>query len=436
MIRPGPMLLCLLLGWTALGVLASLSWLPMLDWWLAGAGIVLLAGFDGWRLRRSPSPVVQRAVAPVMPLGPEARVSLRVLSTSKRVRRVQLHDLHPGGWAVRGMPRTLILAIGTETVLDYVVTPNARGQFSFDGCHVQWRSPWQLWSGRRVLGEASTVRVYPNFASLAEMAGLSVELASRSVGARLQRRRGEGTEFQELRDYRVGDSLRKIDWKATARSGRLISRQYRDERNQQVVLMLDCGRRMLAQDDTLAHFDHVLNASLALASIALRQGDAVGMLACTGQQQRWLPPQQGSGGMDMLLGTGYDLQAVPLATDYLAAASALQAHQRRRALVVMVTNVRDEDDAELRMAVSILSKRHLVMLVSLRELAIDHAAADAGEDLESSIRSASAMHYLAERERVHEALRREGVNTLDVSCNELSGALIERYLSVKRNGRL
>ena len=143
------------------------------------------------------------------------------------------------------------------------------------------------------------------------LAGLSVELASRSVGARLQRRRGEGTEFQELRDYRVGDSLRKIDWKATARSSRLISREYRDERNQQVVLMLDCGRRMLAQDDQLAHFDHVLNASLALASIALRQGDAVGMLACSGQQQRWLPPQQGSGGMDMLLGAGYDLQAMP-----------------------------------------------------------------------------------------------------------------------------
>src|SRR6185437_14975079 len=127
------------------------------------------------------------------------------------------------------------------------------------------------WSVRRVLGAASTVRVYPNFAALVELAGLSVELASRSVGARLQRRRGEGTEFQELRDYRVGDSLRKIDWKATARSSRLISREYRDERNQQVVLMLDCGRRLLAQDDRRVHFDHVLNASLALASIALRR---------------------------------------------------------------------------------------------------------------------------------------------------------------------
>lgn len=434
--RPAPLLLGLLLGWTVLGVLASLGVLPLSAWLTAGAAIAVLLLIDGWRLQRMPSPGVQREVAPVMPLGPEARVGLRLHGSAGHTQKLRLHDLHPGGWAVRGMPRTLTLPTGSDVVLDYAVTPDARGQFNFDGCQVQLRSPWQCWSSRRLLGEPSTVRVYPNFASLAELAGLSVELASRSVGARLQRRRGEGTEFQELRDYRVGDSLRKIDWKATARASRLISREYRDERNQQVVLMLDCGRRMLAQDDHLVHFDHVLNASLALASIALRQGDAVGMLACTGQEQRWLPPQQGSGGMDMLLGAGYDLQPLPLATDYLAAASALQAHQRRRALVVLITNVRDEDDTELRAAVSMLSKRHLVMLVSLRELALDRAAAESGEELEGSIRSAAAMHYLAERERVHESLRREGINTLDVSCSELSGALIERYLAIKRGNRL
>jgi len=436
MMRPAPLLLWLLAGWTVLGVLASLGWLPLPTWLACGLAVAMLALFDGWRLRRAPSPQLQREVAPVMPLGPEARVSLRLRAVTRRTQQLRLHDLHPGGWTVRGMPRKLSLQSGNELLLDYTVTPDARGQFSFDGCHLQLRSPWYCWTSRRVIGATSTVKVYPNFASLAELAGLSVELASRSVGARLQRRRGEGTEFQELRDYRVGDSLRKIDWKATARSNRLISREYRDERNQQVVLMLDCGRRMLAQDDHLAHFDHVLNASLALASIALRQGDAVGMLACTGQQQRWLPPQQGSGGMDILLAAGYDLQAMPLATDYLAAARALQAHQQRRALIVLITNVRDEDDAELRAAVAMLAQRHLVMLVSLREVALDRVAAEAGDSLETGIRSAAAMHYLSERERVHEGLRREGVNTLDVSCGELSGALIERYLSVKRGGRL
>ena len=434
--RPAPRLPWLLLAWTTLGVAASLGALPLPVWAAAGLALTFAAALDAWWLQREPSPACERDVPAVLPLGPEARVGLRLRVTGARAQVIDLHDLHPGAWAVRGLPCTLRLQPARESAIEYALTPDARGQFMFDGCQARLRSPWGLWSQRRVLGEPSTVRVYPNFAPLATMARLSVELASRSAGARLQRRRGEGTEFQELRDYRLGDSLRKIDWKATARRRRPISREYRDERNQQVVLLLDCGRRMLARDGATSHFDHVLNASLALAYIALRQDDAVGLLACSGTQQRWLPPQRGSGGMDMLLGAGYDLQAIAQPTDYLAAASALQARQQRRALVVIVTNVRDEDDAELRTAVALLARRHLVLVASLREVALDQAAAEPGGSLESAILGASAMHYLDERARVHAGLQAEGVSMLDVRPEQLSGALIERYLALKRGGRV
>jgi len=434
--RPAPLLPWLLLAWTALGVAVSLGMVPLVAWAAAGLAVALAATVDAWWLRRQPSPGCERELPAVLPLGPEVRVGLRLRAAGTRAQVVDLHDLHPGAWAVRGLPCTLRLQPAGESALEYAVTPDARGQFVFGGCHARLRSRWGLWSQRRVLGEPSTVRVYPNFAPLATMATLSVELASRNAGARLQRRRGEGTEFQELRDYRLGDSLRRIDWKATARRRRPISREYRDERNQQVVLLLDCGRRMLARDGATSHFDHVLNASLALAYIALRQDDAVGLLACTGTQQRWLPPQRGSGGMDMLLGAGYDLQAVAQPTDYLAAASALQARQQRRALVVVVTNVRDEDDAELRAAVALLARRHLVLVASLREVALDQAAAEPAESLERAVLGASAMHYLAERARTHAGLQAEGVSTLDVRPEQLSGALIETYLALKRGGRV
>ena len=161
------------------------------------------------------------------------------------------------------------------------------------------------------------------------------------------------------------------------------------------------------------------------------------MLACTGQQQRWLPPQQGSGGMDMLLGAGYDLQAMPLATDYLAAASALQAHQQRRALVVLVTNVRDEDSEELLAAVRLLQRRHLVCVASLREQVLD-ATLDATEvtDLDAAVTLGATAHYLQQRAAAHDALRQHGVITLDVAPADLPAALVERYLAVKRDGLL
>jgi uncharacterized protein (DUF58 family) len=436
MIRPAALLLGLLVAWTLLGALVAFDLVALPVWLGAGSLAAAVAAADAWRAFREAPPTVQRELASVLPLGERLGVTLRLRHAARRTRRLRVHDLHPGAWQVEGLPRDLRIAPGRELSFEYSLWPDARGQFDFTGCHVSLHSPWRLWSLRRQLDVRAQVRVYPNFAPLARLAGLSVELASRSVGARLQRRRGEGTEFQELRDYRLGDSLRKVDWKATARAGRLMSRQYRDESSQQVVLMLDCGRRMLAHDDRLAHFDHVLNASLALAYIALRQGDAVGMLACSGQDVRWMAPQQGAGGLDMLLGAGYDLAARAVPTDYLHAAGALQARQRRRALVIMVTNVRDEDDEELRAAVKLMSRRHLVLVVSLRELALDRAAEADDGTLATAIRTASALRYLDSRDAVHARMRREGIATLDVTCNELSGVLVERYLAVKRAGRL
>ncbi len=436
MMRPAASLLLALAGWTALGVAVALGGLPLSAWLAFAAATGLLAAIDAARLVRRGCPQVQRDVAAVVPMGPETVVTLHLRGTPRGRMRMRVHDLHPGGWSVQGIPRRLDLSAGTEATLRYRATPDARGQCRFDGCQLRLWSPWRFWHRQCVAGAPSTVRVYPNFAPLAQMAGLSVELASQRVGARLQRRRGEGTEFQELRDYRVGDSLRRIDWKATARCGRLISREYRDERSQQIVLMLDCGRRMLARDERGAHFDRVLDASLALAYIALRQGDAVGLLACAGETRRWLAPYSGAGGMDRLLGAGYDLKAEPVVTDFLAAASALQQSQQRRALVILVTNVRDEDDAELRTAVAMLSRRHLVLVASLREDALDASLAAADGELEDAILAASTLDYLSRRERVHAALREQGVATLDVTCRELSGALVERYLKIKRDGRL
>jgi len=421
-----------------LGLLVSFDVVPLVAWLGTGAFAGIALAIDAWRVAREPLPSLHRELASVLPLGQRLGVTLRLRHGAKGVRRLRVHDLHPGNWRVEGLPRDVAMVAGREASFDYSVWPDARGQFDFPGCDVCIASPWRFWMAKRTLDVPARVRVYPNFAPLARMAGLSVELASRTVGARLQRRRGEGTEFQELRDYRVGDSLRKVDWKATARAGRLMSRQYRDESHQQVVLMLDCGRRMLAHDDRLTHFDHVLNASLALAYIALRQGDAVGMLACSGQDVRWMAPQQGAGGMDMLLGAGYDLTARAVPTDYLHAASALQSRQRRRSLVILITNVRDEDDEELRAAVKLMSRRHLVLVASLREVALDRAAEPASDDgtLSAAIRMASALRYLDSRDAVHARMRREGIATLDVTCSDLSGALVERYLAVKRAGRL
>ncbi|MBT2749005.1 MULTISPECIES: DUF58 domain-containing protein [unclassified Lysobacter] len=432
--RPAPRWAWLVLPWSALGLAASAGWLQAQAWQAATIGVLLIALIDLARLLRAPTPQAARKMHDTWAIGVERPVTL-IVEASQRRQRVDAFDLHPGGWAMRDLPRRLDLRRGEAAIFDYQLRANMRGDFQFDGVQLRMHSPWGLWWQSRVTGEIQRVRVFPNFAPLAKFAMFSAEQASRLVGAHVKRRRGEGTDFHQMREYRVGDSLRQIDWKATARARRLISREYQDERNQQLVLMLDTGRRLMARDGALSHFDHVLDAALVVAYLALRQGDGVGLLA-NGGQSRWVPPQRGVGAIDNLLRASYALQPQPIATDFLAAATELSLRQRRRSLVMLVTNLRDEDMDDLLAAVRMLRGRHLVCVASLREGSLDQALDEDVDDLSGAIRAGATAQYLEHRVRAHEALRNHGVMVLDVSCSQLAASLVEKYLAIKRDGLL
>jgi len=431
--RPAPALLVLLALCGLAGLLPVLGVLSVAAWWLLVAVLVLLAAVDALRLWRTPTPVVTRTLPDALAVGVAREVEIAL--ESRRRMCVDVFDLHPGGWQADDLPRRLRLPAASVTRMRYRLQPAARGCFVFAGVHLRLQSPWRLWTGLRTAGQAQETRVYPDFAPLARLTLFSTEQASMLVGAHLRRRRGEGTDFRQMREYRTGDSLRQVDWKATARARKLISREYQDERNQQLLLVVDTGRRMLASEGGLSHFDHALNAALVVAWLALRQGDAVGLMAA-GAQARWVPPRRGPGALQGLLRGSYDLQPAGVATDYLAMAEELTRHQRRRALVMLVTNVRDEDSDDLLVAVRLLQRRHLVCVASLREQALDQALAREVTDLHGAIGAGAAARYLAERAQAHDALRRQRVMTLDVAATDLPSALVERYLAVKRDGLL
>ena len=431
--RPARLLLALLLLWAVAGAFVLVTERPMAQWLYLGGVLAVIAAADAIALWRQPTPQVQRHLPDAVSLGVQCEAVL-TLDSYQRM-RVDVFDLVPEAWTSSGMPRTLTLPAASQTRLRYALTAHQRGDFRFAGTYLRLYSRWRLWRQLRTAPTAHTVRVYPDFAPLARLALFSAEQASRLVGAHIQRRRGEGTDFHQMRDYRVGDSLRQIDWKATARARKLISRDYQDEKNQQVVLLLDRGRRMLAHEDGLSHFDHVLNAALVVSYLALRQGDAVGMFA-PGQDKRWVAPRRGMGALDLLLRASYDLQPEPVATDYLAAASELALRQRRRSLVMLVSNVRDEDMDELLGAVRLLEKRHLVCVASLRERELDDALCNDVDSLDDAVQAGAIALYLQQRQRAHDALRSHRVMVLDVTAEQLPGALVERYLSVKREGLL
>lgn len=423
-----------------LGIAAALQFkvpdtLHSIAWGLLLA-LLLLALLDATRLRSRPSPRVQRQMPGSLALGRWGEIRLVFEHDFPQTLRVQVFDHVPDGLSVEHMPQSIDLRPGERSELGYRLRPLRRGHFSFNRCEILLPSPMGLWSARRLIDVSDTTRVYPDFARLygAQLQGVDNWLSQ--LGVRQRQRRGLGLEFHQLREFREGDSLRQIDWKATARQRTPIAREYQDERDQQIVFMLDCGRRMRSQDDELSHFDHALNACLLLSYVALRQGDAVGLCTFAGDQQRYLAPVKGSSQLNLLLNAVYDLDTTRRTADYQAAASQLLARQKRRALVIVVTNLRDEDDETLLTAVNRISRHHRVLVASLREEALDQLRQAPVQTLPEALAYSGTIDYLNTRNELHDRLRAQGLSLLDTLPSELGPALVTRYLGWKKAGAL
>jgi uncharacterized protein (DUF58 family) len=242
-------------------------------------------------------------------------------------------------------------------------------------------------------------------------------------------------DFHQLREYRDGDSLRQIDWKATTRQGKLISREYQDERDQRVVFLLDCSRRMRAQDGELTHFDYVLNSMMLLAHVALKQGDSVGALSFGGVE-RFFAPAKGAATLNALTNVFYDIEPQPRTGDYLGAAQRLMRDIPKRAMVVLLTNLRDEDEDELGLAIRVLSARHLVIVASLREQVLGALLNTQVNNLDDALAVSATHNYLEQRRHTFARLTSRQSFALDVEPQELPIALVNQYLAIKRSGRL
>jgi uncharacterized protein (DUF58 family) len=434
-VSPTPRALGLLALWLAAGVLASFAPDLTAAWVAAGVAVALaLLGDALWLWRRSP-PEVERQVPAALSTGSWTTVRLRIENPGRARLRLRAYDHHPPRARVRDLPVAFAVPPGHGEECAYRLWPEARGRHRFGRVELRLRSALGLVERHLHAGAPEDVRVYPNFRAAAGYELLAAENRTGALGIRRRPRRGEGLEFHQLREYREGDALRQIDWKATARLGRPISREYQDERDQQVVFLLDCGRRLHAQDDGRAHFDSALDSLLLLAHVAIRQGDAVGLLTFSGPR-RWLAPRKGVGQLNALLNAVFDLETSTRSVDFQAAAREVAVRVRRRALIVLISNVRDEDTEELVPSLRLLSKRHLVLLASLREGILSQTLRTPVRNLETALRVGAVHRYLEDRTRGLRSAERSGALLLDCESDELSTLLVNGYLDVKASGVL
>jgi uncharacterized protein (DUF58 family) len=321
--------------------------------------------------------------------------------------------------------------------LIYGLTPPRRGRFEFGQIAVRFLSRLKLvWCETRV-GEATAVKVYPNMRRAREAELKALGARSLVASHRKTSWRGEGREFESLRDYVRGDELRHISWSATARRGKLTTRQYQIERDQTILIAIDGGRLMTARIEQETKLDSAVHAALALMSAAARAGDNAGLLVFGRKIKSFLPPGRGHDHLEAALEALYAVEPEMIEPSYSRAFEYIAANSKRRSLVILITDLVDEEGSkELLTSLRLLRPRHLPLVVTIADRDLRAVVSNAPDNVRDLFTQSVAEEIMYLRETALRLVESQGGLALDVTAAALAPALLEKYLQVKERGLL
>jgi uncharacterized protein (DUF58 family) len=406
---------------------------------LADVAWVLLLLLDVWRiaglaLDRFP---VLREAPPAFSVGRPLPVRYSWTNQGSRPLLLRVREALPGLLeAAQGNERQLLLRSGV-TREDIVYLPKRRGKTTAGRLFLRVRGPFGLaWrQGKREL--PWQVVVYPSLRSAALRALPAQAQRRREAGFRNIRRIGEGRSFESLKEWVPGEETRSIDWKATARRGKLMARQYEDERRQHVMLVLDAGRLLTAEIDGRARLESAIDAALELAHSAVGHDDNVGLMVFADQVLHFVAPARGRRALRQVLDALAGVEGRLVEPHYPAAFAYLAARSRKRALTVLFTDVIDRTASEAFVAqAGTLRPRHLPLAVTLRDPALERLASARPATVDAAYERAAAEELLEARDAALAELRSRGVLVLDVLPDGAAKAVVEQYERLKRRALL
>lgn len=414
-------------------------WLPGLRWLGLGYGVLylLVLALDWRAAGRASRFELRREHDSKLSLGADNPITVHLRNPFTRPVTFWLRDEPPDEFQIDH--RILSGQVGPRATWQatYHLHPLRRGDYSFGNLNLRWVGPLGLVvrQGRVAAGEG--VKVYPNLLDVRRYDLLLKQNRLQEIGLRNARVLGQGHEFERLREYLPDDEYRRINWKATARRNRPITVQYQTERSQNIMALIDTGRMMQSPVANMAKLDYVVNAVLLLGYVATGMGDKVGVMTFADQVDHFLSPRQGRGQFYGMLELLYGVAAQPVEPDYRRAFSYLALNQRKRALVVIFTDLSGGATMQSLVShVTMLAKHSLPLVVTISDPDIHAAAVSRPGDSLTAYQRAAAMQYLDERQIILNALQRQGILTLDVPANQLSISVIKRYLELKERMKL
>ena len=323
---------------------------------------------------------------------------------------------------------------GQESRIALPVVPTRRGQVKVDCIWVRWKGPMSLVAFTRRIAVDRTIDVLPNVRGV-HGATLQFFAQEAIYGIKTQRQKGEGTEFEALREYTPGLDSRVIDWKHSARHRKLLCKEFRTERNHQIIMAFDTGYLMLEPVDGLTRLDHAINSALLLAWVSLQGGDLVGTFGFDARVRQFLGPQRGISSFARIQRATAELDYHHQETNFTLGLAELGIRLKRRALVILFTDFVDTVTAELLIeSLQRIAKRHVVVFVTQRGSVLQDAVDAPPREFADVVQAVIAHDFLRERNVVFERLQRIGVHCLNVPSSRLAVDLINRYLLIKQRG--
>lgn len=403
------------------------------------AALACAVVFDGFTLPARWQLEVERVLPDRVGLGDAAEGSYVLRVVAGRGLRVSLYDDLPRGvQADESRFGPHVVRTGTPCVLPVELLGAERGTWPLGRVVVRVDGWFGLLRHTFRWPMTDQVMVVPSMAGVRRYRLLSLHHRLRDLGLRTIRRRGDGAAFSGLREYVVGDEPRRIDWKATARRGVLIAREYTVEQGQTVILAIDCGRMMTQLEGDVPRFEYALSSAMLLADVATQSKDQVGALVFDDEIRAWAPATRGTAALERVHHAIMPTAASMAEPDYVAAFRALGERQRKRSLVVLFTDVIDPRSSQALIALTSRSaSRHLLVVVALRNDRLLLAARpDAGASTSELYEAAAAEELVTAREMALARMRHAGVSVLDVSPRAMTAAVINRYLELKARASL
>lgn len=429
----------LLLLLLAAPILAAATWLPQLVWGavIALGSAIVMIGVD-WRASKSPAFFeVDRQHDARLSLGVENKIVVAVRHRFARVVPVEIRDEPPHAFKTGSLVLKGSIRPRQPWRATYSVYPLKRGDYRFGDINIRWQGPLGLVIRQSRIPAEDTVKVYPDLIGVKRFDLLLRQNRLQEFGLRHARLIGQGTEFERLREYQADDEYRHINWKATARRFRPVTTTYQTERSQNIIAVLDTGRMMQSPIGQMAKLDYAINATLLLAYVAAGLGDKVGLLTFAADVQRYVAPRQGPGQFQRMLDQLYAVEAQPVEPDYRRGLGYLAHRQRRRALIILFTDITGGESMHaLRQHVRLLARRSLPLVVTISDPELHAMARRYPHSSVEMYQQVMAGQILRERRLLLERLKREGVETLDVPATQLSTQVVSHYLKLKNKGQI